>query len=235
MAGMTALDDRRIYYYLIWPSTFLSIHPDYLLVHRLEPAGAGHTRIVCDWLFEPATIAAPGFDPSDAIAFWDLTNRQDWHVCELQQRGTRSRSWVAGRYSNQEPSVHAFDLMAVDRYADDGDRQPADRPVALRRADPQGRGLRRRRAGHPAAALARPGPGRGSRPAADQPVSPATGGAASRRPAARRPPGPGRAGPAIELAAMLSATAAMIAVNSTPSIVPAATATEASTKLNSPI
>ncbi len=44
----------------------------------------------------------PGFDPSDAIAFWDLTNRQDWHVCELQQRGTRSRSWTAGRYSNQE-------------------------------------------------------------------------------------------------------------------------------------
>jgi hypothetical protein len=65
-------------------------------------------------------IASPGFDASAAVAFWDLTNRQDWHVCELQQRGTRSRSWTAGRYSNQEPSVHAFDLMAVDRYADDG-------------------------------------------------------------------------------------------------------------------
>jgi len=63
----------------------------------------------------------PGFDPSDAVEFWDLTNRQDWHVCELQQRGTRSRSWTAGRYSNQEPSVHAFDLMAVDRYAGDGE------------------------------------------------------------------------------------------------------------------
>jgi Rieske 2Fe-2S family protein len=120
MQGITALDDRRIYYYLLWPTTFLSIHPDYLLVHRLEPAGTDHTRIVCQWLFEPDTIAAQGFDPSDAIAFWDLTNRQDWHVCELQHRGTRSRSWVAGRYSNQEPSVHAFDLMAVDRYARDG-------------------------------------------------------------------------------------------------------------------
>jgi hypothetical protein len=76
--------------------------------------------VVCQWLFEPETIATSGFDPSDAIAFWDLTNRQDWHVCELQQRGTRSQSWVAGRYSNQEPSVHAFDLMAVDRYANDG-------------------------------------------------------------------------------------------------------------------
>jgi Rieske 2Fe-2S family protein len=120
MHGMTAVDERRIYYYLLWPTTFLSIHPDYLLLHRLEPAGPSHTRVICQWLFEPSTIAAPGFDGSDAVAFWDLTNRQDWHVCELQQRGTRSQSWVSGRYSNQEPSVHAFDLMAVDRYAADG-------------------------------------------------------------------------------------------------------------------
>ena len=128
--GMTPIDERRIYYYLVWPMTFLSIHPDYLLVHRLEPAGPAHTRIICQWLFEPDTIAAPGFDPSDAIAFWDLTNRQDWHVCELQQRGTRSQSWTAGRYSNQEPSVHAFDLMAVDRYANDG--MNSQRTVRLR-------------------------------------------------------------------------------------------------------
>ena len=120
MPGINAQDERRIDYYVLWPTTFLSIHPDYLLVHRLEPAGPDHTRIVCQWLFEPETIAAADFDPSDAVAFWDLTNRQDWHVCELQHRGTRSRSWTAGRFSNQEPSVHAFDLMAVDRYAGDG-------------------------------------------------------------------------------------------------------------------
>ena len=57
------------------------------------------------------------FSPQDAVEFWDLTNRQDWHVCELQQRGTRSSSWVAGRYSTEEPSVHAFDGKAsCDRY-----------------------------------------------------------------------------------------------------------------------
>ena len=86
------------------------------------------------------------FDPSDAIAFWDLTNRQDWHVCELQQRGTRSRSWIAGRFSNQEPSVHAFDLMAVDRYAGDGftsrrtvrERYDVPPPKPLDEGDPVG-------------------------------------------------------------------------------------------------
>ena len=163
MRGMTPIDDRRIYYYLLWPTTFLSIHPDYLLVHRLEPAGPGHTRVVCQWLFEPETIAAPGFDPSDAIAFWDLTNRQDWHVCELQQRGTRSRSWTAGRYSNQEPSVHAFDLMAVDRYAERRRRQPADGPLALRRPAAQGRRRARRRPGDAACRARRRAQARGPR------------------------------------------------------------------------
>jgi glycine betaine catabolism A len=120
MAGCTLDDERRVTYYLVWPNIFLSIHPDYLLVHTLTPTAVGHTRITCEWLFEPATMARPDFDPGDAVEFWDLTNRQDWHVCELQQRGTASQSWTAGRYSNAEPSVHAFDLMVVDRYARDG-------------------------------------------------------------------------------------------------------------------
>ena len=117
MAGMTAEDERRVDYLVVWPAAFLSVHPDYLLVHRLIPDGPARTRVICELLFEPDTMARPDFDPSEAIAFWDLTNTQDWHVCELQQRGTRSRSWVAGRYSNQEESVHAFDQMVADRYA----------------------------------------------------------------------------------------------------------------------
>ena len=60
-----------------------------------------------------------------------------------------------------------------------------------------------------------------------------------RSPADRAPARPragtGTSRTAIELAAMLRATAAMIAVNSTPSIAPAATAADARTKLNSPI
>jgi Rieske 2Fe-2S family protein len=119
MCGITAEDEQRVYYYVLWPLTFLSIHPDYLLVHRLEPQAAGRTRIICDWLFEQDIIDTPEFDMTEPVEFWDLTNRQDWHVCELQQRGSASRSWVAGRYSNNEPSVQAFDMMVANRYAGD--------------------------------------------------------------------------------------------------------------------
>jgi glycine betaine catabolism A len=109
---------RRIYYYLLWPNLIVSVHPDYVLTHHVWPDGPERTRIACD-LYLDADDAGR-VDLAGAVEFWDLTNRQDYHVVELQQRGTASRSWVAGRYSNQEASVHAFDLMVADRYANDG-------------------------------------------------------------------------------------------------------------------
>ena len=127
MCGITSVDERRIDYLVVWPLLFLSVHPDYLLIHYLEPLAPGRTRITCDWMFEPATISEPGFDPSAAVEFWDVTNRQDWHVCELQQVGTASAGFRAGRFANNEPSVHAFDLMCVDRY--EGDTFTSQREV----------------------------------------------------------------------------------------------------------
>lgn len=110
----------RVYYYVLWPNLIVSIHPDYVLTHHAWPEGPGRTRVWCDVYVDADD--APELDVSGAVEFWDLTNRQDYEVVELQQRGMASRSWVAGRYSNQEASVHAFDLMVVDRYAGDGVR-----------------------------------------------------------------------------------------------------------------
>jgi Rieske 2Fe-2S family protein len=120
LAGIGAENARRVYYIVVWPNLLLSLHPDYVMTHQVWPVDAEHSRVVCEWLFDPQVMAAPGFDPSDAVDFWDLTNRQDWAVCERQQRGTASRGYVAGRYSLMEDMVHAFDLMVADRYADDG-------------------------------------------------------------------------------------------------------------------
>ena len=111
---------RRVYYIVLWPNLLLSLHPDYVMTHQVWPLDAGRSRVVCEWLFDPRAMAEPDFDPSDAVDFWDLTNRQDWAVCERQQRGTASRAYVPGRYSLMEDMVHAFDLMVADRYANDG-------------------------------------------------------------------------------------------------------------------
>jgi Rieske 2Fe-2S family protein len=100
---------NRIYYYTIFPSMLLSLHPDYVMVHYAKPIAPERTEVVCAWLFEPGEMAKPGFDPSDAVDFWDLTNRQDWHVNELTQLGMHSRAYTPGPYSNAEGLLSAFD------------------------------------------------------------------------------------------------------------------------------
>lgn len=120
LPGMTPQDERRIYYFLIWPNLLLSLHPDYLMTHQVWPVEPGRSRVICEWSFHPHTMALPDFDPSDAVDFWDLTNRQDWQVCELQQRGTASPAYTPGRYALMEDMVHAFDVMLADGYAQDG-------------------------------------------------------------------------------------------------------------------
>jgi Rieske 2Fe-2S family protein len=108
LPGLAPEDRRRVYYNTVYPNLFLSLHPDYVLTHTLWPAGPDRTRIVCEWLFPPDVMAMPGFDPSDAVEFWDLTNKQDWHVCELAQRGNRSRAHVQGVHVGQEAGPQYF-------------------------------------------------------------------------------------------------------------------------------
>jgi Rieske 2Fe-2S family protein len=127
MPGMTDEDDHRIYYSAVWPNLLFSLHPDYLMLHWVTPLEPGRTLVRCEWYFDPAEMAKADFNPDDAIEFWDLTNRQDWHVCELQQRGTKSRAYNAGRYAGMESSVHGFDVMVADRYANDGVLSSQDR------------------------------------------------------------------------------------------------------------
>ncbi|HEX3550271.1 MAG TPA: SRPBCC family protein, partial [Candidatus Elarobacter sp.] len=97
------------YYYTIFPSLLLSLHPDYVMVHYVTPRTADHTRVVCAWLFDPETAAADGFDSADVVEFWDLTNRQDWRINELTHAGVGSRAYSPGPYANGEGLLAAFD------------------------------------------------------------------------------------------------------------------------------
>ncbi len=100
---------QRVFYYSIFPNVLLSLHPDYVMVHRLTPETAARTLITCDWLFHPDAFTRENFDPDDAIEFWDLVNRQDWHVCELSQQGISSRAYRPGPYSPRESIPAAWD------------------------------------------------------------------------------------------------------------------------------
>ncbi len=87
---------------LIYPNLMVSLSADHVVAFTLWPLDAGHTRIDCDFLFHPDEIAKPGFDPADAVDFWDLVNRQDWEICASVQKGMSSRAFSFGYYAPME-------------------------------------------------------------------------------------------------------------------------------------
>jgi Rieske 2Fe-2S family protein len=87
---------------LIYPNFLLSLSAEHVAAFTLWPHGAEHTTIICDFLFHPDEMATPGFDPSDAVEFWDLVNRQDWRICEGVQAGMRARVFEHGYYAPME-------------------------------------------------------------------------------------------------------------------------------------
>jgi Rieske 2Fe-2S family protein len=111
LPGLSADDHRRVYYYTVLPNLLLSLHPDYMMTHTLWPRALDRTEIVCEWHFHPEAMANPGFRLDDAVSFWDMTNRQDWHVCEQMQLGLKSRAYRPGPYSRREDLLHAFDQL----------------------------------------------------------------------------------------------------------------------------
>jgi len=109
ITDMPAEQLRRVYYYSIFPSLFLTIQPDFVMATRIEPLAADRTQITAEFLFAPEAAARPGFDPSDGVELWDLTNRQDWRMCELALEGISSRVYQPGIYSADESLLAAFD------------------------------------------------------------------------------------------------------------------------------
>ncbi len=109
LTGLSERDRRRVYFYSVFPSMFVSLHPEYVLVHRLEPQGAEVTQVVCEYLFDGDSVARGEVDASRAIACWDVTNREDWQMCERVQRGARSRAFQPGLLCDLESVVAAWD------------------------------------------------------------------------------------------------------------------------------
>jgi phenylpropionate dioxygenase-like ring-hydroxylating dioxygenase large terminal subunit len=75
-------------------SVFLPTLPDHVIAHRFEPVSTEVTKVVCEWLFPPSTVA--GYDLSDTVEFFHRVNEQDFAASEWCQPNMRSRAYVNG-------------------------------------------------------------------------------------------------------------------------------------------
>lgn len=107
--GLPPEERRRAFYYSLLPNLLMSIHPDYVNYYLVTPAGPDRTLITSEWLFAPDSTRDSGFNPEDAIRFWDITNRQDWDIVERSQLGVASRRYTPGPYSARESISAAWD------------------------------------------------------------------------------------------------------------------------------
>jgi Rieske 2Fe-2S family protein len=116
LPGLTTEQQRTVLYVAVFPNLLVSAHPDYVMTHRIEPVSADETWVECQWLFDPAVAGRDDFDPSYAVDFWDITNRQDWQACEGVQRGVASRGYRPGPFGLQEDAVQRFVQIVAGAY-----------------------------------------------------------------------------------------------------------------------
>ena len=109
-AFLPGVDRRKVLYLALLPDLLLSLHPDYVMTHRLRPQAPDRTRIECSWYVESGVT-----DAGYAEEFWDRTNKQDWALSDLAQRGISSKGYQPGPYSNREELLLALDRFVLER------------------------------------------------------------------------------------------------------------------------
>ena len=92
---------KTVRYVGLFPNLLLSLHPDYVMTHRMTPVTADRTIVECSWLFDPDAVST-GY----AVDFWDLVNKQDWAACESVQRGVSSPHYRPGPLAPNENAVY---------------------------------------------------------------------------------------------------------------------------------
>ncbi len=105
------VDPRKVLYLGLFPNLLVSLHPDYVMTHRLTPLAPDSTAVECSWYF-----VAEETDPQYAVEFWDRTNRQDWAACESVQRGLKSPHFIPGPFAPNEDAVHQWVRMVARAY-----------------------------------------------------------------------------------------------------------------------
>jgi Rieske 2Fe-2S family protein len=111
---------RHVWYLTVIPNLLLSMHPDYVMTHRLVPISPDQTFIECSWLFPPEAFELEGFDPAYAVDFWDITNREDWTACENVMKGVRHKGYRPGPLSCWEGTVYQYLAVMGNLYLGNG-------------------------------------------------------------------------------------------------------------------
>ncbi len=99
--------DGEAAYFWVFPNLMLNVYPDNFSTNLIVPAGHDRTLTIFEWYFRDPDVAKKEIE--ETIAFSDEIQLEDIDICEAVQRGLRSSTYSAGRYSPvRENGVHHF-------------------------------------------------------------------------------------------------------------------------------
>ena len=99
-------------------SLFVVAHPDYVRSVRILPRGPERIELTVDWLLPPGVAERHADALEKMYELGRLVVAQDGRVCELNQRGLRSRRHRAGVLMPQEAALHEFHEWLKSRLAE---------------------------------------------------------------------------------------------------------------------
>jgi choline monooxygenase len=102
--------DDEVRYFWLFPNLMLNVYADNFSTNLIVPLGPHRTLTIFEWYFRDPESARASID--ETVAFSDEIQLEDIEICETVQRGLRSSTYDAGRYSPQrENGVHHFHAL----------------------------------------------------------------------------------------------------------------------------
>jgi len=99
-------------YYWLFPNTMFNFYPDNMSTNVILPLGPERTLTIFEWYFAQPGTGGGWESMQQTIAFSDEIQQEDIVLCEQVQRGLRSRSYDAGRFSaKRENGVFHFQSL----------------------------------------------------------------------------------------------------------------------------
>jgi Rieske 2Fe-2S family protein len=84
------------------PNFWIHASSDHCASARLTPLNVHQTYARIDWLVHKDAVEGRDYDVQKLIAFWQITNAQDWKLCEVNQLGVMSSVYQPGRLSEKK-------------------------------------------------------------------------------------------------------------------------------------
>jgi choline monooxygenase len=103
---------KEALYFWVFPNLMLNFYPDNVQTNLIVPLSHDKTLTIFEWYFHDAGSAKIRERAAKAIAFSDVVQQEDVHICEAVQRGLQSVTYDRGRYSvKRENGVHHFHML----------------------------------------------------------------------------------------------------------------------------